>query len=165
MSTVRKAGVLLLGWVLVIVGILALALPGPGLLLLFAGLAVLSSEYAWARKRVDPVKQRALQAARDGVQTRTRIVFSFLSALSVVGAGVVWGLNPRIFPELGPFGPGLPAGGWVTGVTLIVSGVIAVGLVVESVRRFRPGALEKSHRGRPLWVSATPAAEESEPGG
>ena len=138
MSAVRKVGVLLLGWVLVVVGVAALALPGPGLLLLFAGLAVLSTEYPWARKRVDPVKERAITAAREGVQTRTRIAASFLSAVSVVGAGVLWGLNPAIVPEIGPFGPRLPAGGWAAGVTLIVSGLVAVGLVAESVRRFRP---------------------------
>jgi uncharacterized protein (TIGR02611 family) len=137
LSAVRKIGVLILGWLLVIVGIAALVLPGPGLLLLFLGLALLSTEYAWARTRVDPVKERALKAARDGVQSKTRIAVSIVSALAIVAVGVVWGLNPEI-PEFGIFGPRLPFGGWGTGTTLVLSGLIALALVIESIRRFRP---------------------------
>ena len=44
------------GWIMVIAGIAALILPGPGLLLLFAGLAILSQQYTWAEKRLQPVK-------------------------------------------------------------------------------------------------------------
>ncbi len=137
MSTVRKAGILVLGWVLVLAGVAALVLPGPGLLLLLAGMTILSQEYEWARRRVEPVKVRALQTAQESVQTTPRIALSILSALVIVGIGVVWTLNPRI-PEAGPFGPMLPLGGWPTGVSLILSGLVALGLVIESIRRFRP---------------------------
>lgn len=137
MSTVRKAGVLVLGWAMVLVGIAALVLPGPGLLLLFAGLAVLSTEYAWARSRVEPVKVQALKTAADSVRTKTRIAFSLLSALALTAVGVLWGLDPQI-PELGPFGPRLPFGGWATGSTLVLSGIIALVLVIVSIVRFRP---------------------------
>ena len=43
------------GWLLVLAGIAALILPGPGLLLLAAGLFVLSQQYEWAERRVDPI--------------------------------------------------------------------------------------------------------------
>ena len=45
-----------LGWVLLLLGIAALFLPGPGLLGMFAGLALLSQQYDWAEKRVEPVR-------------------------------------------------------------------------------------------------------------
>ena len=36
-----------LGWLLLLAGIAAILLPGPGLLLMAAGLAVLSQQYTW----------------------------------------------------------------------------------------------------------------------
>ncbi len=48
------------GWVMVVAGVAAIALPGPGLLLLFGGLAILSQQYAWAARRVEPVQRKAL---------------------------------------------------------------------------------------------------------
>ena len=45
------------GWTLVVAGVAALILPGPGLLLLAAGLVVLSQQYAWAARRLEPGKQ------------------------------------------------------------------------------------------------------------
>lgn len=39
----------LLGLVVILVGIVLLPLPGPGWLIIFAGLGVLATEYAWAR--------------------------------------------------------------------------------------------------------------------
>ena len=57
------------GWVLVLAGIAALVLPGPGLLLLAAGLFVLSQQYEWAERRVDPILDRALIGAATGVES------------------------------------------------------------------------------------------------
>ena len=51
-----------LGWLLLLLGIAAIFLPGPGLLGVFAGLALLSQQYDWAERRVEPVKVRALLA-------------------------------------------------------------------------------------------------------
>ena len=67
MAPLRKTGITLLGWLLVVVGIVALALPGPGLLLLLAGLVVLSGEYSWAERRVEPVRRKTFDVARSGV--------------------------------------------------------------------------------------------------
>ena len=57
----------IVGWVLVVAGIAALVLPGPGLLMLAAGLVVLSQEYEWAERRVEPIKKRALRGAAEGL--------------------------------------------------------------------------------------------------
>lgn len=132
----RKTWVTIVGWVLVVVGVGALVLPGPGLLLLLAGLVVLSQEYEWAERRVEPVKQKAFGVARGGVSTYPRIAISTLSASGLIAAGVVWCLNPTI-PRWWVFGPRLPFGGWPTGTSIILSGLVAMGLLVYSVRRFR----------------------------
>lgn len=138
----RKTAITILGWLLVLAGLAALVLPGPGLLLLLLGLVVLSQEYDWAERRVEPVKDKAFTVAREGVSTFPRILLSALGALAVLAVGVVWVLDPSV-PTLGPIGPQLPFGGWATGSTIIGSGVIALGLLVYSIKRFRPDALEE----------------------
>ena len=45
-------------------------------------------------------------------------------------------------PTAGPIGPDLPFGGWATGTTIMVSGVIALALVIYSVKRFRPSPVD-----------------------
>ena len=132
----RKTWVTLVGWLLVLVGLAALILPGPGLLLLLAGLVVLSQEYEWAERRVGPVKDKAFDVARSGVATYPRIAMSALGAGVVIAIGVVLGLNPEI-PEIGPFGPRLPLGGWATGSSIVASGLVALGLLLYSIKRFR----------------------------
>jgi uncharacterized protein (TIGR02611 family) len=135
----RKTGVTILGWILVLLGLAALILPGPGLLLLLLGLVVLSQEYEWAERRVEPVKEKAFDVASQGVSTYPRILMSALAACGVVAAGILWGIDPPI-PTAGPIGPELPFGGWATGSSIIASGLIALGLLVYSIKRFRPQA-------------------------
>jgi hypothetical protein len=142
----KKAGKRLvletLGWILVIGGIAALVLPGPGLLGIFAGLALLSQQYDWAEKRVEPVKEKALKAAEEGVETNLRMTVSIAAAVGIIACGVLW--------IWGPPAPGWwPVdekwwlfGGAGTGITQVVSGFIAIALIVYSYRRFRMG---KSH--------------------
>ena len=126
-----------LGWLLVAGGIAALILPGPGLLMLFAGLVILSQSYEWAEKRLDPVERAAMRAAAEGVATWPRIVMSTLGALSIIAVGVVWGIGIDV-PGWWPFRDSwwLP-GGWASASSLILSGFIALGLLIYSVRRFR----------------------------
>ena len=90
----RGLAITIAGWLLVLAGIAAIFLPGPGLLLLVAGLAVLSERYEWAERRLEPVKVMAFKAAADGVQTWPRILMSVAGALVLAGIGVVWGLRP-----------------------------------------------------------------------
>jgi uncharacterized protein (TIGR02611 family) len=138
-SRLRRTGITVVGWILVLLGLAALVLPGPGLLLLLLGLVVLSQEYDWAERRVEPVKEKAFDVARQGVSTYPRILLSALGALAVVGAGIFWGIDPPI-PTAGPLGPHLPFGGWATGSSIIISGMIAMALLVYSIKRFRPEA-------------------------
>lgn len=126
-----------LGWALVVLGIAALFLPGPGLLMLFSGMVVLSQQYEWFERRVDPVKRLALEGASRGVQTWPRIVGSLLGVVWLIGLGVFWGEHPPA-PAWWPFSGDLWfIGGWGAGGSLIVSGLIGLGLLVYSIRRFR----------------------------
>ena len=136
-SAARRVALESVGWVLVVAGLAALLLPGPGLLMVFAGLVLLSQQYAWAERRVEPVKKRALKAAADGVETWPRILMSTTVALLIVAAGVVWIWHPPA-PGWWPIAEKWwLAGGWGTGITQIASGLIAIAMIVYSYRRFR----------------------------
>lgn len=125
-----------LGWALLLLGLAAIFLPGPGLLGIFAGLALLSQQYDWAERRVEPVRLRALLGAAEGVETWPRIIASCLGAVALAGFGVLWVMEPSA-PRWWPLAESwwLPGGIW-TGVTQVASAVIAVGLIVYSYRRF-----------------------------
>jgi hypothetical protein len=131
---------LVAGWALLVLGVAALVLPGPGLLLLAGGLAVLSQQYDWARKRLGPVRNKAFDLAAASVRSRAAIAFTAFLAVVVGCAGVAWGIKPAA-PSWWPISTRwwLP-GGWGTGSSLIGSAVIAVGLLAYSYRRFRPAA-------------------------
>lgn len=128
------------GWTLVVAGIAALVLPGPGLLMLFGGLVVLSQQYEWAERRLAPVERAALRTAAEGVETWTRVALSCLGALWLLGLGILWLVGPPA-PDWWPVSDGLWLfGGVGTGITLIASAAIAGGLIIYSLRRFgRPG--------------------------
>jgi uncharacterized protein (TIGR02611 family) len=136
-APLKRTALTVLGWVLVLAGIAALVLPGPGLLLLFVGLLVLSQEYEWAERRVDPVKHAAFRAASDGVQTWPRVAVSCVGILGLFWCGALWLRQPPP-PGWWPVDDRWwLVGGWPAGVTLLGSGVIALGLLVYSIRRFR----------------------------
>jgi uncharacterized protein (TIGR02611 family) len=137
-----------LGWVLVVGGIAALVLPGPGLLGLFAGLALLSQQYEWAERRLAPVKKKALETAEDSVRTWPRIVGSSAAAVLLVAAGILWVLHPPA-PAWWPLAERWwLSGGWGVGLTQILSGLIALAMIVYSYRRFRNPAEPPPATGR-----------------
>lgn len=148
MKAARRVAIEVVGWVLLVAGIAALVLPGPGLLMIFAALAVLSQQYEWAERRLDPVKFRALKGAAESVETWPRIIVSSVGAALVAVAGVVWIIGPAV-PSWWPLADGwwLP-GGLATGITQIASAFIAVALIVYSYRRFhgKPDAVAELER-------------------
>ena len=139
----KRVALEILGWLLLVVGLAALFLPGPGLLSMFAGLALLSQQYEWARRWVEPVKLRAFKAAAEGVETWPRITLSLLGVALLAACGVLWIRSPATpawwsFPESW----WLPGGLW-TGITQVASAAIALGLIAFSYRRYHghPGAV------------------------
>jgi hypothetical protein len=124
--SVKRVLVAVSGAVLLVVGVVLLVLPGPGLLLVLAGLLVLASEFPAVERYVEPVRTRAMKAAEQSVASPLRIAGSVTVGVLLVAAGVVWGLVRW-----------LPLSGWSTGSSLMLSGAVVFALLIWSYRRVR----------------------------
>jgi uncharacterized protein (TIGR02611 family) len=86
-----RVGVTLLGVAVIVVGIVLLPLPGPGWLIIFAGLGLLATEYAWAARLLTRVRDRLGQwtrwAASSGPWARAGAGTLGLLALAGIVAG------------------------------------------------------------------------------
>lgn len=71
----KRVAVSVVGGVFVLGGLAMLVLPGPGILVIALGFAVLGTEYAWAAAALERTKRtaaRAGRAARDGATRAAR---------------------------------------------------------------------------------------------
>ena len=132
-SFLRKAAVSVVGVVILAAGVVMLVLPGPGLLVVLLGLVVLGSEYDWAARRIDTVKDKALDTADNAARSPFQLAVGALGALSLIAVGLALGLVDS-----------LPFSGWATGGSIIFSGLIAAGTLVYSVWRVRSGAADRT---------------------
>jgi uncharacterized protein (TIGR02611 family) len=57
--SVRRILILLIGSTVVLFGVLLLVLPGPGILVIIVGLAILATEFAWAETLLAAARERA----------------------------------------------------------------------------------------------------------
>jgi uncharacterized protein (TIGR02611 family) len=67
----KRIAVTIVGFVVILAGILMLVLPGPGWAAIFLGLAILATEYVWARRLLDKAKAKFGQA-KDAVLRKNR---------------------------------------------------------------------------------------------
>jgi uncharacterized protein (TIGR02611 family) len=58
----KRIAVTIAGFTVVVVGIILIPLPGPGWLIVFSGLAILATEYVWARRLLNYAKSKVGQA-------------------------------------------------------------------------------------------------------
>jgi uncharacterized protein (TIGR02611 family) len=58
----KRIAVTIAGFVLLLAGLLMMVLPGPGLLFIILGFAVLATEYVWAERALNIARSKAEQA-------------------------------------------------------------------------------------------------------
>jgi len=63
----RRLGIFIAGTTVIVIGIILLALPGPGWLVIFAGLAILATEFTWAERLMRFAERHAKRATRMAV--------------------------------------------------------------------------------------------------
>jgi len=67
----KRVAVAVVGAALVLAGLAMFVLPGPGILVVILGLAVLATEFVWAERLLDKAKEQATKA-KAGVGSRLR---------------------------------------------------------------------------------------------
>ncbi|MBN3932700.1 TIGR02611 family protein [Streptomyces verrucosisporus] len=87
-----QVGVFLVGLAIVFAGVLMLALPGPGWLVIFTGLAVWATEFVWAQIVLRWTRRKVSEAARRALDPKVRRRNMTLTALGVTVAAVLVGL-------------------------------------------------------------------------
>jgi len=119
MRLAKRFAVTVVGVALLAVGLAMMVLPGPGILIIVAGLAVLATEYVWARRLLKRARKQAEQVQEAAVASPARTGLTVLFALGLAGVGVAMLVAPDV--EL-PVLPGL----WspVTGTILALTGLI-----------------------------------------
>ncbi len=60
----KRIAVAVVGAVLVLAGLVMMVTPGPGLLVIIAGLFVLGTEFVWAERALDKARERASEAKK-----------------------------------------------------------------------------------------------------
>lgn len=108
LDTAWRMMVLTLGLTLVSAGLVMFVLPGPGFGATILGLVVLASEFTWATRVLDPVKDAARRAQEAAMDPRKRRRNLTLGALAGVFAGAVvlwylWAFGMTIAPIVGLF--------------------------------------------------------------
>src|SRR3954449_10262420 len=115
---VKTVVVAVLGGLLTLAGIALIVLPGPGFVLVAAGLAVLATRFSWAKKPLDYAKDKAQAGVDEVAKSPWRAAWAVLAALALVALGV-----------LALIGMDLPFMNAFTAVVLILSGLFLVGTV------------------------------------
>ena len=107
---VYRVGVLVLGGFFLVAGVAMLALPGPGWATIFIGLAILASEFAFARRVTHPMRDwfRTMQERSADPQWRrkhrVRIILGTVLVL-VAAAVITWWYLVRYGLTLAPLWP------------------------------------------------------------
>jgi hypothetical protein len=116
---VKAVVVAVLGGLLTLAGIALLVLPGPGFVLVAAGLAVLATQFEWAKRPLDYARNKAQDGVHEVGRSWWRAGLAGLCAAALVVAGV-----------LVLAGVDLPFVNALSAVLLVLSGLFLVGTVV-----------------------------------
>lgn len=129
------------GTTTIVVGLALIPLPGPGSLLVVAGLRLLATHHPWAARLYEPARRRAIDAARISVSTWPRVVLSAVGPLWLVVLALAYSGGVSI-PEVTvvgmQLGPELPFAGTATTLGLWVSAAVVAVLVMVSAVRWGP---------------------------
>jgi uncharacterized protein (TIGR02611 family) len=77
-----------LGFTIVLIGVALLVLPGPGLLVMAAGLGMLALEFAWAERVLDRTLERMTRTTR-AVRRGNRVLKALSTAAGVAGVAAL----------------------------------------------------------------------------
>ncbi len=141
---VKTVAIAVLGGLLTLAGIGLLVLPGPGFVLVAAGLAVLATRFSWARKPLDYARDKAEQGIEEVGKSPLRAAGAAIAALVLIVLGV-----------LSLIGVDLPFMNALTAVVLIISGLFLIGTIFFARRQEK---IEEAKAHRPAGTPGTAGA-------
>jgi Putative transmembrane protein (PGPGW) len=84
----KRIAVTVAGFAMLIAGGVMMVTPGPGVLIIVLGLALLATEWAWAERALDKAKQSGKVVLDQATASPIRIVLSVLVTLGGIAAGI-----------------------------------------------------------------------------
>jgi hypothetical protein len=84
----KRIAVTVIGFAALIAGGIMMVTPGPGVLVIVAGLAILATEWAWAERLLDKAKESGKVVLDQATASPTRIVLSVILTLGGIAAGI-----------------------------------------------------------------------------
>ena len=89
----KKAGTALAGGIVILVGVIMIPYPGPGWLVVFAGFAILSTEFEFAEKALKQLRAKYNQWKIWLVQQPRMVQLAVLAFTGLVVLVTIWLLN------------------------------------------------------------------------
>ncbi len=102
LNTTWRAGVFVIGWLVVLAGVIMLAIPGPGMLATIVGFAILATEFVWARHLLRKTRRAAEAAKERAMDPKVRRRNQILGGCAIIMVAVATGAY------VWQFGLGLP---------------------------------------------------------
>jgi uncharacterized protein (TIGR02611 family) len=87
-----QVGVFVIGLAVVVAGIVMLPLPGPGWVVIFAGMAIWATEFVWAQLVLRWTKRKVTEAAQKALDPKVRRRNITLTVIGLVIVGVLLGV-------------------------------------------------------------------------
>ena len=139
----KRLAVLVLGVAILGAGVAMLALPGPGVLVIVVGLAVLATEFAWAERALDRTTATAASAASKVSGSRSGRTALIASGLGMVVGGAV------VVALVGDFR--------IVGVSVAIAGLIGLATLHPRAQRWLETRTSTNATGTPDSSADGPA--------
>jgi uncharacterized protein (TIGR02611 family) len=91
----KRIAVTVVGFAVLIAGVIMLITPGPGVVAILAGLAILASEWAWAERALDRAKAGGKVVLEQATASPLRIALSVAATLGGIAAVLIYFLVIR----------------------------------------------------------------------
>lgn len=116
----KRIVVLLLGVAVLVAGVLMLVLPGPGIIVIILGFAILATEFAWAERALDRTTSKAATAASKVSDNKNGRKLLAVSGIGMIAGGIV---VASLVPSLR-----------VAGASIAVAGIISLSTLHPKVQ-------------------------------
>lgn len=126
----KRLLITVIGFTVLGAGIAMLALPGPGIVVILLGLAILATEFAWAERALDQAASRAAGAAKQVSDSRAGRYAMMLSGLGLLVGGAI----VLVFVERFRW----------SGIGLLIAGLCGIATLLPRVQTWLDATTSKS---------------------